>query len=86
MPHEPYDPKVHGTFGAYLRGGAPLGGRGPDVVTGERTWRTRDQVDEGRTPEGGRYKATTDGNGHTVTEETTPKGQQRKHVKIRLRR
>ncbi|MEU3162893.1 hypothetical protein [Streptosporangium sp. NPDC006930] len=81
----PHNPETDGTFGAYLRGGAPLGGRGPDVIVDEPTWRTRDQIDEGRTPEGGKYKATTDGNGHTVTEETTPSGHQRKHVKIRIR-
>lgn len=45
---------------------------------------TRDQVDEGRTEDGGRYKHTTDQLGHEVTEETTPVGRERKHVQINL--
>jgi hypothetical protein len=55
------------------------------VVTGPRTWRTRDQVDEGRTGDGGRYKRITDQLGHQVTERTDAKGRQRKDVNIRLR-
>jgi hypothetical protein len=82
----PWDPESGETFGQYARGGAPLGeGRTTDVVVGERTWRTRDQVTEGRTGEGGRYKAVLDQAGNRVTEETTPKGSQRKHVHINLR-
>jgi len=65
------------SFGEYLRGG-------PDVILGERTWRTRDQVEEGRTPDGGRYKRVVDQAGHVVTEETTPSGRERRHVRINL--
>ncbi|MGW4406511.1 hypothetical protein ACWEJ6_20955 [Nonomuraea sp. NPDC004702] len=45
---------------------------------------TRDEVAEGATPEGGRFKAVRDTAGHIVTEETTPSGKQRKHVTINL--
>ncbi|MFI7691793.1 hypothetical protein ACIBQ6_22180 [Nonomuraea sp. NPDC049655] len=45
---------------------------------------TRDEVAEGRTEEGGRFKAVRDTAGHIVTEETTPSGRQRKHVTINL--
>ena len=45
---------------------------------------TRDEVAEGSTPDGGRFKATRDTFGHIVTEETTPSGHQRKHVTINL--
>ncbi|MEV0382427.1 hypothetical protein [Nonomuraea sp. NPDC050643] len=80
----PWDPSAE-TFGEYMRGGEPLGeGRTTDVVTGERTYLTRDQVVEGRTPDGGRFKAVRDQGGNVVTEETTPSGRQRKHVAIHL--
>ena len=82
----PWDPETGQTFGEYARGGAPLGeGRTADVVTGERTWRTRDQVAEGRSEGGGRYKTVTDQLGHQVTERTDARGRQRKDVNIRLR-
>lgn len=45
---------------------------------------TRDEVVEGRTEEGGTFKATRDTAGNVVTEETTPEGRQRKHVAINL--
>ena len=74
------------TFGEYMRDGAPLGeGRTADVVTGERTWATRDQVKEGRTRDGGRFKRVTDQNGNLVTERTDARGRQRKDVHINLR-
>ncbi|MGI5274877.1 hypothetical protein ACQEUU_37490 [Nonomuraea sp. CA-218870] len=82
----PWNPDDGQTFGEWLRGGAPLGdGRTADVVTGERTWRTRDQVNEGRTEAGERFKTVTDQLGNRVTERTDAKGRQRKDVKIRLR-
>jgi hypothetical protein len=82
----PWDPESGETFGEYARGGAPLGeGRTADVVTGERTWVTRDQVQEGRTETGERFKQTTDQLGHQVTERTDARGKQRKDVNIRLR-
>lgn len=72
------------TFGSYMRGGEPLGGRTADAVVGERTHVTRDQVVEWRTDDGARFKATRDQGGHIVTEETTASGRQRKHVTINL--
>jgi hypothetical protein len=69
-----------------MRGGEPLGeGRTADVVTGERTWATKDQVREGRTEDGSRYKTTTDQLGNRVTERTDGRGRQRKDVNIILR-
>lgn len=82
----PWMPDSGQTFGEWLRGGAPLGeGRTTDVVTGERTWRTRDQVVEGRTASGERFKRVTDQLGHQVTERSDARGRQRKDVNIRLR-
>lgn len=81
----PWDPSSGQSFGAYMRDGAPLGqGRTVDVITDEPTWVTRDQVVEGRTEEGSRFKQVTDQLGHQVTEETTASGRQRKHVRINL--
>lgn len=82
----PWSPESGQTFGEYARGGAPLGeGRTTDVVTGEHTWRTRDQVQEGRTEDGGRFKQVTDQLGHQVTERTDTKGRQRRDVNINFR-
>jgi len=82
----PYDPEVDGSYGSWLRGGAPLGqGRTTDVVVGERTWVTRDEVVEGRTSEGGRYQRRRDQLGNDVIRETTPQGRERQHVRINLR-
>ncbi|GAA3416236.1 hypothetical protein [Streptosporangium vulgare] len=81
----PYDSKIHGTYGAYLRGGQPLGGRGPDVITQEPTWHTRDQVHEERREDGSRIQARQDQLGNVVTRETTPGGVERQHVHIILR-
>lgn len=82
----PWDPGGGQTFGEYLRGGAPLGrGRTTDVVTGPRTWATRDQVTEGRRDDGTRFRRTRDQLGNVVTVETTPRGRERKHVHIILR-
>lgn len=81
----PWDPSSGQTFGDYMRDGKPLGkGRTADVVVGERTHLTRDQVAEWRTEDGGRFKAVRDQAGHIVTEETAPSGRQRKHVTINL--
>lgn len=82
----PYNPEEHGTFGSYMRGGEPVGeGRTTDVVVGERTCATRDQVVEGRTEDGGRYKRVRDQLGNDVTERTDARGRQRKDVNINLR-
>lgn len=81
----PHDPKIHGTFGSYMRGGVPLGrGRTVDVALVERTYVTRDQVEEGRMPDGTRYQRTTDQLGNQVTERTDPRGGQHKDVRINL--
>lgn len=82
----PHDPAVHGTFGSYMRGGEPLGeGRTADVVTGEPTWATRDQVVEGRREDGTRFKRVRDQNGHDITDRTGPDGRERRDVRINLR-
>lgn len=82
----PFDPDIHETFGSYARGGAPLGkGRTADVVVGERTWATRDQIAEGRTEDGERFKRVRDQLGNDVTERTDAHGRQRKDVNINLR-
>ena len=82
----PWEPESGQTFGEYARGGAPLGkGRTADVVVGERTWVTCDQVTEGRTEEGGRFKRVRDQLGNDVTERTDARGRQHKDVNINLR-
>jgi hypothetical protein len=81
----PWDPESSQTFGEFMRDGEPLGGRTADVVTGDRTWATRDQVTEGRRDDGSRFKTTRDQLGHDVTVETTARGRERKHVRINLR-
>lgn len=73
-----WDPQSGQTFGEYMRGG-------PDVVTGERTWVTRDQVEEGKRDDGSRFQTTTDQLGHEVTRETTRDGRERQHVRINIR-
>lgn len=78
----PWDPSTGQTFGEYMRGD---NGRGPDVVLGEPTWATRDQVVEGSTPDGGRFKTVIDQAGHETTQETTPDGREKQHVRINLR-
>ena len=83
----PFDPAVHGTFGKYMRGGAPLGqGRARTVehIRGGRTWQTRDLVREGRTADGTRFKETVDQLGHQTVVETTSDGVERKSVRINL--
>ncbi|WP_326642857.1 hypothetical protein OG884_05735 [Streptosporangium sp. NBC_01755] len=80
----PWDPDVDGPFGAWLRGGAPLGeGRTADVVVGDRTWVTRDQVVEGRTEDGTRWQRRRDQLGNDVIRETA-RGRERQHVNINL--
>jgi hypothetical protein len=64
--------------------GEKLRRKGIQVRTSGWSWRTRDQVAEGRTDEGGRFKTVRDQAGHEVTEETTPTGRQRRHVHINL--
>jgi hypothetical protein len=45
-----------------------LRAKGIGHIRGGRTWRTKDQVEEGRREDGVRTKATTDQLGHVVTE------------------
>ena len=82
----PWDPDSGISFGEYMRGGQPLGeGRTADVVTGDRTWATRDQVAEGRRDDGTHYKTVTDQLGNQVTDRTGPDGRERRDVRIQLR-
>lgn len=46
---------------------------------------TRDQVKEWRSEDGSRFKAVTDQAGHVTTQETTPDGHEKQHVRINLR-
>lgn len=80
----PWDPGSGQTFGAHMRGGAPLGGRTVDVITDEPTWVTRDQVREERREDGSRIKTVQDQLGHVVTRESTPDGRECQHVRINL--
>ncbi|MEU8151792.1 hypothetical protein [Nonomuraea sp. NPDC048901] len=82
----PWDPERDGPIGRWLRGGAPLGkGRTTDVVVSERTSATRDQVQEWRGEDGSRFKKVTDQAGHETTQETSPDGREKQHVRINLR-
>jgi len=60
--HEPYDPEVHGTYGAYLRG------KNLQVRPGGWTWATRDQVREYRGKDGRLVKDVTDQLGNRVVQ------------------
>ncbi|MFI6299540.1 hypothetical protein ACIBEJ_48655 [Nonomuraea sp. NPDC050790] len=81
-----WDARSGQTFGQYMRGGAALGrGHTADVVVGERTFLTRDEVVEGRREDGSRFKTTRDQAGNDVTQETTAGGRERQHVRINLR-
>ncbi|MFC4006648.1 hypothetical protein ACFOY2_05410 [Nonomuraea purpurea] len=55
------------------------------VRAGGWSWNTRDQVTEWRTADGGHFKKVTDQAGHETTQETTPDGRERQHVRINLR-
>jgi hypothetical protein len=46
---------------------------------------TRDQVSEWRAEDGSRFKKVTDQAGHETTQETTPDGHEKQHVRINLR-
>jgi hypothetical protein len=46
---------------------------------------TRDRVKEWTGEDGARFKATTDQAGHVTTQETTPDGHEKQHVRINLR-
>ncbi|MFD0883566.1 hypothetical protein ACFQ08_03195 [Streptosporangium algeriense] len=78
-----WDPESGESFGAYLRGGAPLGAkaRTVEVVEGGRTWATRDQVLVD-TPT---RRAVQDQLGHVVTEHTDDRGGYHRSVRINLR-
>lgn len=49
-----------------------------------RTHATRDQVAEGETPSGGRYKQVRDQLGHVVTDRTEADGSEHRDVRINL--
>jgi hypothetical protein len=81
----PHNPATDGSFGEWMRGGAPLGqGRTVDVITDEPTWVTRDQVTEERREDGARVQRIRGQLGHVITRETTPDGRERQHVRINL--
>lgn len=81
----PWDPNSGQTFGEYMRDGEPLGeGRTADVVVGERTFLTADQVREGTRDDGTRFQHRMDQRGHEVIRETSPDGRERQHVRINL--
>lgn len=73
-----YDPEVHGSYRDWLLG--------KGIQTRPQGWThaTHDQIRTGRTDDGGRYKAVRDQLGHVVTQETTPDGRERQHVRINL--
>lgn len=74
----PPDPESGVTYAEWLRQ------KGVQVRPGGWTG-TRDQVAEWRTDDGGRFKRTTDQAGHETTQETTPDGREKQHVRINLR-
>lgn len=74
-----FDPSSGITYGQYLRN------KGIQVMPGGRTWVTRDQVTEGRTDDGARFKRTRDQLGHDVTERTDADGRTHRDVAINLR-
>lgn len=81
----PWDPDSGQPFGEYMRDGEPLGeGRTADVVVGERTFLTRDEVREGRREDGTRVQRVRDQRGNDVIRETAPDGRERQHVRINL--
>ncbi|TYB69747.1 hypothetical protein FXF51_06175 [Nonomuraea sp. PA05] len=59
--------------------------KGIQVRTTGWTWATRDQVAEWTGADGGRFKRTTDQAGHETTQETTPDGHEKQHVRVNLR-
>jgi hypothetical protein len=59
-------------------------GRTVEVTVGGRTCATKDQVVEGQTSEGGRFKVVRDQGGHDTSYETTADGRERKHVHLNL--
>ncbi|GGK61174.1 hypothetical protein Sme01_02800 [Sphaerisporangium melleum] len=71
-----YDPDRDGPYGDWLKA--------KGVRQMNRTHATQDQVTEGRTENGGRYKAVRDQLGHVVTQRTEPDGRERQDVTINL--
>lgn len=63
--YEPYDPAVHGTYGAWLRG--------KNIQARPEGWSnaTRDVVTEGRDRHGRRFKSTRDQLGNDVVQHGT---------------
>ncbi|MFB4280855.1 hypothetical protein ACBJ59_36585 [Nonomuraea sp. MTCD27] len=59
--------------------------KGVQVRTAGWTWATRDQVTEWTGDDGGRFKKVTDQAGHEITQETTPGGHEKQHVRVNLR-
>ena len=75
----PYDPEADGPYAEWLKN------KGVQALAQGWTEATRDQVTEGRTEDGGRFKRTRDQLGNDITERTDARGRQRKDVNINLR-
>ncbi len=71
-----YDPERDGPYGEWLKA--------KNVGHMPRTHATKDQVTEGRTNTGGRYKRTRDQLGHVVTQRTEAGGSEHQDVTINL--
>jgi hypothetical protein len=70
-----WDPESGVTFGEYVRS------KRPQILSGGRTWATRDQVSEGRGSDGVAFKHVVDQLGH----ETREHADGRRDVTINLR-
>ncbi|MGA5764473.1 hypothetical protein [Nonomuraea bangladeshensis] len=75
--HEPYDPAVHGSYGAYLRG------KGLQVHGGRSTPRRRETVDEGGRRRREVTELTASGAITTVTNRTDERGGAHQDVHVR---
>lgn len=71
-----YDPERDGPYGDWLRS--------KNVAQTSRTHATKDQVTEGPTRDGGRYKRVKDQLGHEVTQRTERDGSEHQDVTINL--
>ena len=70
--------------GAHVSYAERLRRKGVQVRASGWSHHTRDQVSEGRTPEGERFKRVRDQLGHEVTERTDSGGVERRDVRINL--
>lgn len=75
----PETPDEDISYGEWLRR------KGVQTRTSGWSWHTHDQVAEWRAEDGARFKKTVDQAGHETTQETTPDGRERQHVRVNLR-